>query len=82
MLEPVDDAFLDRGDVVARHHAAGDFLLEREARAARHRFDVEHDVAVLAVPAGLLLVPAALDDALADGLAVADARLRRSMAMP
>ena len=48
---------------------------KRKARAARHRLDVEHDVAVLAVAAGLLLVPAALDDALADGFAVADARL-------
>ena len=75
MLERVDDAFLDRRDVVARHHAAGDLVLEGEARAARHRLDVEHDVAVLAVAAGLLLVPAALDDAFADGLAVADGRL-------
>ena len=75
VLERVDDALLDRRDIVARHHAAGDLFLEGEARAARHRLDVEHDIAVLAVAARLLLVPAALDDAFADGLAVADARL-------
>ena len=75
VLERVDDAFLDGGNVVARHHAAGDLVLEGKARAARHRLDVEHDVAVLAVAARLLLVPAALHDAFADGLAVADARL-------
>ena len=74
MLERVDDAFLDRRDIIARHHAAGDFVLEGKARAARHRLDVEHDVAVLAVTAGLFLVPAALHDAFADGLAIADAR--------
>ena len=74
VLERVDDAFLDRWDVIARHHAAGDLVLEGKARAARHRLDVEHDVAVLAVAAGLFLVAAALHDAFADGLAVADAR--------
>ena len=71
----VDDAFLDGGNIIARHDAAGDLLLEGKARAARQRLDVEHDVAVLAVAARLLLVAAALDDAFADGLAVADARL-------
>ena len=60
VLECVDHAFLDRRDVVARHHAAGDLVLEREAGAARQRLDVEHDVAELAVAARLLLVPAAL----------------------
>src|SRR5208282_3033121 len=75
VLESVDDAFLDRRNVVARHHAAGDLVLERKARAARHRLDVDDHVAVLAVAARLLLVTAALDDALADGFPVADARL-------
>ena len=60
VLERVDHALLDRRDVVARHHAAGDLLLEHEAGAARQRLDVEHDVAELAVAAGLLLVAAAL----------------------
>ena len=72
MLERVDDALLDRRDVVARHHAAGDLVLELEAGAARQRLDLEHDVAELAVAAGLLLVAAALRDRLADGLAIAD----------
>ena len=59
VLERVDDALLDRRDVIARHHAAGDLVLELEAGAARQRLDVEHDVAELAVAAGLLLVAAA-----------------------
>jgi hypothetical protein len=48
------------------------FSGELEAGAARHRLDLEHDVAELAVAAGLLLVAAALGDGLADGLQVAD----------
>ena len=59
VLERVDDALLDRRDVIARHHAAGDLLLELEAGAARQRLDLEHHVAELAVTAGLLLVAAA-----------------------
>src|SRR6185369_659994 len=74
VLEAVDDALLHRADVIARNDAALDLVLEGEARAARQRLDVEHDVAVLAVAAGLLLVAAALLDRLADRLAVADAR--------
>ena len=52
-------------------------LLGEGARAARERLDVEDDVSILAVPSGLLLVPAALDDRLLDGLAIADRRLVR-----
>src|SRR5207247_2378241 len=57
-----------------RHHPAGDLLGERETGAARQRLDVEHHVAELAVAARLLLVPAALHDRLADGLAISDLR--------
>ncbi len=53
-----------------RHHAAGDLVVEPEAAAARQRLDVEHHVAELAVPARLLLVPAAHLDALLDRLLV------------
>jgi len=74
VLERVDDAFLDRRNVVARHHAAGDLFLKRESSAARLRLDLEHYVAVLAVAAGLFLVPPALHDRFADGFTVADAR--------
>ena len=70
--EPVDNALFHRADIVARHRAADHLLGELEALAARQRLDVEHDVAELAVAAGLLLVAAALDDRLADGLRVAD----------
>src|ERR1700730_4073275 len=74
MLECVDDAFLDRWNVVARHHAAGDLVLEYEAGIAWQRFNIEDDIAELAVPAGLLLVPAALLDRLSDRFPVADSR--------
>lgn len=75
--EPVDDALFHRADVVARHRAADHLLGEFEALAARQRPDLEHDVAELTVAAGLLLVAAALDDRLADGLLVADRRRMR-----
>ena len=74
LFERLDRAFLDRRDEVSRHHAAADLVLELEAGAARQRLDVEHDIAELAVAAGLLLVPAALDDAFLDGFVVADRR--------
>src|SRR4029077_3439235 len=72
VLERVGHPLLHRGDVIARHDAALDFLGEGEAGAARQRLDVEYDIAVLAVTAGLLPVAAALHDALLDGLAIAD----------
>ncbi len=71
-VEPVDNALFHRADIVARHRAADHLLGELEALAARQRLDVEHDIAELPVAAGLLLVAAALDDRLADGLLVAD----------
>ena len=74
VLERIDDAFLDRRNVIARHYAAGDLVLELESGAARQRLDLEHHVAELAVAAGLLLVAAALLDRLLDRLPVADAR--------
>ena len=77
MLERVDDALLHRRDVIARHHAAGDLVLELEAGAARQRPDLHHHVAELAVAAGLLLVPAADRDRFLDGLAIADGRRPR-----
>src|SRR5262249_1465858 len=70
----IEDAFLDRWDVVARHHATGDLVLEYETGIARQRLDVEHHVAELTVSAGLLLVPAALLDRLSDGFAISDCR--------
>ena len=70
-------ALLHRRDVIARHHAAGDPVLELEAGAARQRLDLQHRVAELAVAAGLLLVPAAHGDRFADGFAIADRRRPR-----
>src|SRR6185312_6850765 len=66
LLEGLDAALLDRGNVVARHHAAGDLVLELEARTARQRLDVEHHVAELAVAAGLLFMTPTLLDWLLD----------------
>ena len=75
--EPVDHALLHRADIVARHRAADDLFVEFEAGAARHRLDLQHHVAELAMAAGLLLVAAALGDRFADGLLIADrGRLR------
>src|SRR5689334_25273901 len=70
MLERIDHALFDRRDVVSRHDAAGNAVLELEAVAARQRLDFKHHIAELAVTAGLLLVTATLRDRLADGLAV------------
>ncbi len=66
----VAHAGVDGLDILAWHHAAGDGLGELETGPARQRLDVQHHVAELAVAAGLLLVPAALCRALADGLAI------------
>ena len=83
LLEGVDHAFFDGGDVVAGNHAARDLLFERESGIARPRLDIENDIAELTVAAGLLLVTAALLDRTLDGFAIADGRSdRRSMAMP
>ena len=75
--EAVDHALLHRADIVARHRAADDLFVEFEARAARHRLDLQHHVAELAMAAGLLLVAAALGDRFADGLLIADRRRLR-----
>ena len=47
------DALLDRGDVLPRDRAADDLVDELEALAGLVRLDLELDVAVLAVAAGL-----------------------------
>ncbi len=52
------DALLDRRDVVVRHRAADDLVDELEAGAAGQRLDLDVADGVLAVPAGLLDVPA------------------------
>src|SRR6185436_20710858 len=70
VLERVDYAFFHRRDVVARHHTAGDAILELEAGPTRQRLDLEHHVAELTVTAGLLLMAAALCDRLANRLAI------------
>ena len=51
-------ALLHRRDVVVRHRAADDLVDELEPGAARQRLDLDVAHAVLAVPAGLLDVPA------------------------
>ena len=53
------DALVDRRDVVARDGAAHDAALELVAAARLVGLEVDHDVAVLAAPAGLAHEPAA-----------------------
>src|SRR5207342_2941085 len=77
VLERVDYAFFHRRDVVARHHTAGDAILELEAGPTWQRLDLEHHVAELTVTAGLLLMAAALCDRLANGLAISHRRRTR-----
>ena len=76
VLDVVAQALFDRGDEVARHHAAHDRVLEVELGIGRVVVGTELDphVAELAVSAGLLLVAALHVDLLADGLAVGDLR--------
>ena len=68
------DALLDRGDELLRDDAADDVVLEDEALAALGRLDLDDDVAVLAVAAGLLgrSLPSHLGAASLDRLAVGD----------
>ena len=50
------DALLDRRDVLLRHRAADDLVLELEALAGLQRLDDDLDAGELARAAGLLLV--------------------------
>ena len=56
VLLGLGDALLDRGDEVARDHAADDRVDELDARAALVRLDAQPRDRELAVAAGLLLV--------------------------
>src|SRR4051812_22587246 len=67
-LEILLDAFADRRDVVPRHGAADDLVVELEAGAARLRLDLDLHIGELAVPARLALVARMLLGALADRL--------------
>src|SRR6185312_15140875 len=71
-FEEIDDALLDRWNEIPRHHAAADAILEKKTRTARQGLDLEHDVAELAMPAGLALVAAALRRGSLDGLLIGD----------
>ena len=75
--EHLVDAFLDRGDVLARNRAADDFVDELEAGAARQRLDPQVHLAELAGAAGLLLVAVVAFGFAAYGLAVRDFRRPR-----
>ena len=68
------DALFDRRNELPRDRAAEDLVDELELAAARQRLHPDLAVAELAVPAGLLLVPAVRLDARRDRLAVGDAR--------
>src|SRR5690606_8020930 len=68
-------ALLHGRDVLARNHAALDGVHELEALARLLGLELDHHVAVLTAPAGLLDVLVFLIDRLANGLAVGDLRL-------
>src|SRR5258708_32081426 len=55
LAKSVADPFFDRGNEVARNHAADNLVLELKAGAARERLDAEPAVAVLAATTRLLL---------------------------
>ena len=63
------DALLHARDVLRGHRAADDLRLEHEPRAARQRLELDVAHGVLAVPAGLLDVPAGDPRRLRDRLA-------------
>src|SRR5690606_24640624 len=73
-LAEVPDAGLHRADVLARHRAADDPVDEADALAARQRRDLQHDIAILAVPAALLAMPPTCAGLATYGLAIADLR--------
>ena len=75
--QSIDHALFHRADIISRHRAADDLFLKLEAAAARHRLDLQHHIAELAVTAGLFLVPAALGDRFADRLLISDRRRLR-----
>jgi hypothetical protein len=58
LLAGLLEAFLDRGDEVARDGPAEDLVVELEVLAARQGLEFDPDVAELAAASGLLLVPA------------------------
>ena len=70
LLQVVGHADLDRRNELPRDGTSDDGLTELEPRSARQRADLDNDVAELAMPAGLLLVPAANLDRFADRLLV------------
>src|SRR5579875_1902469 len=74
VLEAVEHTFLHSRNIVPRHHAAGDAVLELESGSARQMLDLHDHVAELAMAARLLLVTATDGDVLADRLSIAYGR--------
>src|SRR5688572_18983178 len=72
-FEHLPHAFLHRGYVLVRDHAAFHRVDELEARAALERLDAQIDFAELARAAGLFLVPVMAFRFGADRFAVRDA---------
>src|SRR3954452_964672 len=70
MLQRLDDALLDRRDVVARDRTADDLVGKDKAGAARHRLDLYRAVGELAVTAALPFEAGMLLGAAADGFLV------------
>ena len=76
LTQRFDNALFHRGDVLAWHHTALDGVDEFKALASFLRFDLQHDVAVLTLTAGLTHELAfSFVHRLADGFAVGHLRL-------
>jgi len=77
---PFAHAAFDGGNVGLGHRAADNCVAEGKARSARLRHDLDHHVTILAMTAGLFLVPPADLHRFADRFLVTDgARIRRGL---
>ena len=74
MLHAVLHAFFHSGDVLTGYRAAEDLVYELKTASRRQGFHIDHNVAVLAVAAGLFLMFALYMGFAADGLTVFNLR--------
>ena len=73
-VQALAQSFFDGGDVLSRHGASGDLVFEDEALSPLQGAELDINVAVLAVAAGLLFVLALRLGRLADRFAIRDLR--------
>src|SRR6516165_10203951 len=81
-MQVIAHAYLDRGDVVLWHHAAGDLVGELKTAATRAGLDGHHHVAELAMPTRLFFMASAHLGRFADEPPERDAELHLTPAPP